>query len=89
MAGELHLGWPRALIDLSRSKNGKVKIVCFSCSLRYLTAWLSIPTDALRIPIPEVDDFPTDDALLLGRFLVPFRSFGDFAAVVGVPLLKP
>jgi hypothetical protein len=37
--------------------------------------------------MPEVDDFPTDEALLFGRFLVVFRSFGDFVEL-GEPL-KP
>jgi hypothetical protein len=53
-----------------------------------LTAWFNIPTETLRIPMPEVDDFPTDDALRFGRFLEVFRSFGDFEAEDGL-LLNP
>jgi hypothetical protein len=32
--------------------------------------------------MPDVDDFPTDDALLLGKFLLAFRSF-DLGLVAG------
>jgi hypothetical protein len=38
--------------------------------------------------MPEVDDFPTDEALRFGRFLVVLRSFGDFP-FAGEPLPNP
>lgn len=53
-----------------------------------LTAWFNIPTETLLMPMPDVDDFPTDDALRFGRFRVPLRSFGDLGLAVA-PLLKP
>lgn len=54
-----------------------------------LTAWFNIPTDTLRIPMPDVDDFPTEDALRFGRFRVVFLSFGDLDDGDWPLLLKP
>lgn len=45
-----------------------------------------MPTETLLIPMPEVADFPTDDALLFGKFRPVFLSF-DFGLVADV--LKP
>jgi hypothetical protein len=42
-----------------------------------------MPTDTLLIPIPEVDDFPTDDALRFGKLRPTVRSFAAFGLVAG------
>lgn len=48
-----------------------------------ITAWLSIPTETLLMPMPEVEDLPTDDALRLGKLRVVFLSFAPFGLTLG------
>lgn len=50
---------------------------------------MSIPTEALRIPMPEVEDFPTDDALRFGKLRTVFLSFAAFGLVVLVVPFTP
>lgn len=76
--------WSESLCWKSKSVN-KSSIIEVQSKL---TAWFNIPTETLLIPMPEVDDFPTDEALRFGRFLVVLRSFGDFA-LDGEPLANP
>lgn len=46
-----------------------------------------MPTETLLIPIPEVEDFPTDEALRLGRTRLAVRALDVLELVDGV--LKP
>lgn len=47
---------------------------------------MSIPTEALLIPIPDVEDFPTDDALRFGKLRTVLRSFDDVFGLAFVVL---
>lgn len=58
-----------------------------TCNFNSLTAFRT-PTDTLLRPIPDVEDFPTDDALRLGKTrLLAVRALDVLELADGV--LKP